>query len=213
MRMRNKITMGASIAVTTLISFQTPQSWQEENIPVVSTKEEEIQESDAPSAVKTHEDDTVNQSNQIPVSLVKTIDGDTIKVRVYGKMETVRYLLVDTPESKKPGMCVQPYAKEAIERNNQLVRDGKLTLEFEQGNTRDSYGRLLAYVYVDGLSIQETLLKEGFARVAYIMDPPYKFLNLYTADENLAKRSQVNIWSLQGYVTNRGFVGWVSYGG
>jgi micrococcal nuclease len=211
--MRNKITMGAIIAVTTLISFQTPQIGQEENIPVVNTIEEEIQESDAQSAVKTHEDDSVNLANQIPVTLVKTIDGDTIKVKVNGKMETVRYLLVDTPESEKPGMCVQPFAKEAIERNNQLVRDGKLTMEFEQGNTRDSYGRLLAYVYVDGLSIQETLLKEGFARVAYIMDPPYKFLNQYTADEKLAKRSQVNIWSRPGYVTKRGFVGCVSYGG
>jgi micrococcal nuclease len=211
--MRNKITMGAIMAVTTLTIFQTPQVWQEENIPVVSTKEEEIQESDDPAAVKIYEDDTVNLANQIPVNLVKTIDGDTIKVKVNGKIETVRYLLVDTPESKKPGMCDQPYAKEAIKRNNQLVRDGKLTLEFEQGNTRDSYGRLLAYVYVDGLSIQETLLKEGFARVAYIMDPPYKYLNQYTVDENLAKRSQVNIWSRPGYVSKRGFVGCVSYGG
>jgi micrococcal nuclease len=211
--MRNKTTIGAIMAVTTLIIFQTPQVLQKENIPVVSTKEEEIQENNAPSAVKTHKDDTVNLANQIPVTLVKTIDGDTIKVKVNEKIETVRYLLVDTPESKKPGMCVQPYAKEAIDRNNQLVRDGKITMEFEQGNKRDSYGRLLAYVYVDGLSIQETLLKEGFARVAYIIDPPYKFLNQYTADENLAKRNQVNIWSRPGYVSNRGFVGCVSYGG
>jgi hypothetical protein len=36
-----------------------------------------------------------------------------------------------------------------------------VTLEFEQDNTRDSYGRLLAYVEVDGESIQGTPLKEG----------------------------------------------------
>jgi micrococcal nuclease len=58
-------------------------------------------------------DELVHPTNQVPVSLVETIDGDTIKVWLNGKMETVRYLLVDTPESKNPNMCVQRYAKEA----------------------------------------------------------------------------------------------------
>lgn len=102
----------------------------------------------------------------------------------------MRYLLIDTPESKNPKTCVQLYAKEACLRNSELVKSGRLTLEFEQGNTRDSYGRLLAYVYVDGISNQETLLREGFARVAYIMDPPYKFLNRFKDKENLAKRAK-----------------------
>jgi micrococcal nuclease len=144
---------------------------------------------------------------QVPVTLVETIDGDTIKVIVMGKIETVRYLLVDTPESKKPGMCVQPYAEEAFERNNELVQSGLLTLEVEQGNTRDAYGRLLGYVYVDGKSVQETLLQDGLARVGYIINPPYKYLNLYKEDESLARRSQLNIWSLSGLVTKRGFEG------
>ncbi len=96
---------------------------------------------------------------QVRVTLVDTIDGDTIKVLVNGKIETVRYLLVDTPESVNPEKCIQPYAKEAFYRNNELVNSGTLTLEFEQGIKRDSYGRLLAYVYVEGKSVQETLLK------------------------------------------------------
>lgn len=124
-----------------------------------------------------------------------------------GKIETVRYLLVDTPESKKTGTCVQPYAKEAFERNNELAKNGSLSLELEQGNTRDVYGRLLAYVYVDGKSVQETLLQEGFARVGYIMNPPYKYLKLYKEDENLARGKQINIWSRSGFVTNSGFEG------
>jgi endonuclease YncB( thermonuclease family) len=105
---------------------------------------------------------TENQVSNLPITLVDIIDGDTIKVNVNGKIETVRYLLIDTPESKNPKTCVQLYAKEAFLRNSELVKSGKLTLEFEQGNTRDSYGRLLAYVFVDGESIQGTLLKEGY---------------------------------------------------
>ncbi|SDN63936.1 nuclease homologue [Bacillus sp. OK048] len=104
-------------------------------------------------------------------------------------------------------MCVQLYATEAFLRNSELVKSGRLTLEFEQGNTRDSYGRLLAYVYVDGESIQGTLLKEGYARVAYIMNPPYKYLESFRNEENLAKRKKINIWSRFNFVTNWGFNG------
>ena len=146
-------------------------------------------------------------SGQMPVTLVETIDGDTIKVKLNGKVETVRYLLVDTPESKKPGMCVQPYAVEASERNNQFIRAGRLTLEFEQGAPRDAYGRLLAYVYANGQSVQEMLLKEGFARVAYIMNPSYKYLSIYQNDETSAKRNKVKIWSKPNYVSQWGFNG------
>lgn len=106
-------------------------------------------------------------ANQVPVTLVATVDGDTIKVVYNGHEETVRYLLVDTPEEKKPGTCVQPYALAAANRNKQLVNSGKLSLEFEHSRT-DKYGRLLAYVFVNGSSVQETLLKEGYARVAYL---------------------------------------------
>ncbi|MBI0580064.1 thermonuclease family protein [Neobacillus cucumis] len=148
-----------------------------------------------------------NPSDQVPVSLVETIDGDTLKVKYNRKTEAVGYLLVDTPESKKPGMCVQPYAKEAYFRNKQLLEGGKVTIEFEKGRMRDSYGRLLAYVYVDGKSVQETLLQEGFARVAYIMYPPYKYLRLFKEEENQAKKRKVNVWSRPNYVIDRGFEG------
>ncbi|MGI8384149.1 thermonuclease family protein [Robertmurraya sp. P23] len=146
-------------------------------------------------------------TTQIPVTLIEPVDGDTIKVLVNGNIETVRYLLIDTPESKNPNMCVQLYAKEAYLRNSQLVKSGKLTLEFEQGNTRDSYGRLLAYVFVNGESIQGTLLKEGYARVAYVLHPPYKYLELFREDERLAKREKVNIWSRFDFVTYWGYNG------
>jgi micrococcal nuclease len=66
---------------------------------------------------------------------------------------------------------------------------------------------MLAYVYVDGESIQGTLLKEGYARVAYIMNPPYKYLETFREDESLAKREKVNIWSRWNFVANWGFNG------
>ncbi|NHC43525.1 thermonuclease family protein [Bacillus sp. MM2020_1] len=194
--MRKNLVGGAFVVAATLFAVQPSETITTENNPVHDTTKEATTEI------------VVNREpEQIPITLVETIDGDTIKARVKGKVETVRYLLVDTPESKKPGMCVQPYAEEAFQRNNELVREGSLSLEVEEGPTRDTYGRLLAYVYVDGQSVQETLIKEGYARVAYIMDPPYKYLNLFRSDENLAKKSKLRIWSRNDYVSNKGFIG------
>jgi micrococcal nuclease len=202
--LRKRITGVALIAATTVLAFH-PSLFQKEEIkPSYSLMQEEI-----PASASFKGEESVIPTGQVPVILVDTIDGDTIKVRVEGKIETVRYLLIDTPESKKPKMCVQPYAKEAYLRNDELVKSGTLTMELELENSSDSYGRLVAYVYVDGKSVQETLLKEGFARVAFIMNPPYKYLSLYREDETLAKRSKLNIWSNPNFVTKWGFNGCV----
>jgi micrococcal nuclease len=179
----------AMIAAATCIAFYSMPSQKDESVQQITLQVTESKES------------------EVSITLVHIIDGDTIKVNVNGKMETVRYLLIDTPESKNPKTCVQLYAKEAFLRNSELVKSGKLTLEYEQGNTRDSYGRLLAYVFVDGESIQATLLKEGYARVAYIMNPPYKYLETFRKEENLAKRNKINIWSRWNFVKDWGFNG------
>ncbi len=137
--------------------------------------------------VKTLSEPAPTPVNQVAVTLVSTTDGDTIKVNENGKIETVRYLLVDTPEEKKPNTCVQPYSMEAAQRNDAILRSGNITLEFEEKNKVDKYGRVLAYVFVNGKSVQETLLQEGYARVAYIYYPPYKYLSQYQTDESTAK--------------------------
>ncbi|WHY69755.1 thermonuclease family protein [Neobacillus sp. SuZ13] len=196
--MRKKLTGGAFIVAASLFAVHPLETITGENSPVNHT------------AKDVHTGEVVDRvREQIPITLVETIDGDTIKARVKGKVETVRYLLVDTPESKRPGMCVQPFAEEAFQRNNELVKDGSLSLEVEEGPSRDSYDRLLAYVYVDGMSVQEMLIKEGYARVAYIMDPPYKYLKLYKTDENLAKKNKLRIWGTKDYVSYKGFIGCV----
>ncbi|KIL30479.1 hypothetical protein B4145_2287 [Bacillus subtilis] len=152
---------------------------------------------------------TENKKNLVDVTLEKSVDGDTIKVKYKGKSETVRYLLIDTPETKKPNSCVQPYGEDASKRNKELVSNGKLQLEFDKGDLRDKYGRMLAYVYVDGKSVQETLLKEGLARVAYVYEPNTKYIDKFEKDEQQAKTEKLSIWSKSGYVTDKGFNGCV----
>lgn len=149
---------------------------------------------------------TAGTTDHIPVQLVQTVDGDTIKVLYNGKEKTVRYLLIDTPETKHPQLGAQPFGKEAFNRNKQLVNSGSLSIEFDIGDRFDKYGRLLAYVYVDGKSVQEQMVKEGLGRVAYVYPPNTRHLNLYEDAQAYAKKKQMGIWSIEDYTTEKGFV-------
>ncbi|MFD5853767.1 thermonuclease family protein [Cytobacillus pseudoceanisediminis] len=78
-------------------------------------------------------------------------------------------------------------------------------MEFDVGERQDRYGRLLAYVYVNGKSVQEILLEEGLARVAYVFPPNTRYLSDYEAAEKRARDKEIGIWSIDGYATPKGF--------
>src|SRR5689334_12356962 len=71
----------------------------------------------AESAKKTQEP----AQGRISAKVVKVVDGDTIKVNVQGKEDTVRFLLVDTPETKHPEKPVQPFGPEASKFTTDLL--------------------------------------------------------------------------------------------
>lgn len=138
--------------------------------------------------------------------LQEVIDGDTIRVKYNGSSEKVRLLLVDTPETNHETLGEQPYGPEAKQFVKQLL-DGQQTvyLEFDV-SYRDKYKRLLAYVYTEeGISVQEQLLKNGLARVAYIYDPNTKHVDWFKSIQKTAQKSATGIWSVEDYVTNRGY--------
>src|SRR4051794_7580588 len=60
--------------------------------------------------------------------VIRAVDGDTVKVAVGAAAVTVRYIGIDTPESVKPGVPVQCYAKAASHRNADLVTGKDVTL-------------------------------------------------------------------------------------
>lgn len=151
------------------------------------------------------EEETPSRSGLIPVELVKTIDGDTIKIKYEGKEQNVRYLLIDTPETNHAQLGKQPFGQQAKDRNTELMNSGKLEIEFDIGERVDKYGRLLAYIYIDGVSIQEKLLEEGLARVGYVYPPNTRHLDAFEKAQKKAKKEGIGIWTLEDYVTERGF--------
>ncbi|MFX3673503.1 MAG: thermonuclease family protein [Paenisporosarcina sp.] len=176
---------------------ETPEVVAPEEKPVITPPANEPKTNTSPPKEGT--------TNQIPVTLVSTTDGDTIRVMYNGKDEPVRYLLIDTPETNHPRLGKQPFGDEAKERNRELVNSGNLTIEFDIGEKRDKYDRLLAYVYVNGQSVQETLVSEGLARVAYVYPPNTRYLTPYEEAQEAAKSKKIGIWSVEDYSTDSGF--------
>nr|WP_290463598.1 thermonuclease family protein [Staphylococcus aureus] len=78
-------------------------------------------------------------------------------------------------------------------------------LEYDKGDKTDCYGRTLGYIFIDGTLLQKTLVSEGLARVAYVKEPSTKYLEELEKAQEQAKNQSIGIWSILGYVTQRGF--------
>lgn len=90
--------------------------------------------------------------------VVRVIDGDTIDVNLNGQEQRVRYIGMNTPERDEP--CYS----EARRANDALVSGQTVRLVRDQSET-DRYGRLLRYIYVGDVFVNERLVAEGWAEV------------------------------------------------
>jgi len=119
----------------------------------------------------------------------RVIDGDTIKL---ANGERVRYIGIDTPETKHPKKPVQYFGKEAYEANKKLVEGKKVKLEFDV-QKRDKYGRLLAYVYVDKIHVNAWLVENGYA-YAVTYPPNVKYQELFLGLQKAARKDNRGLW-------------------
>ncbi len=91
------------------------------------------------------------------------MDGDTIEVDIEGELLLVGYIGVKAPEFEHPRIGTEPFGREALERNRQLV-EGR-TVHLEEGVfSIDRAGRHLRYVYVDDVMVNGVLIFEGLAQ-------------------------------------------------
>lgn len=128
--------------------------------------------------------------------VVSVVDGDTIKVNISGRTETIRFVGMDTPEVKDPRKPVQCFGKEASGRMQHYARSKYVRLEADdsQGD-RDKYNRLLRYVYTEsGENIAYVMIKEGYAH-EYTYSKPYKYQAEFKAAYAHARDNQLGLWS------------------
>jgi len=118
--------------------------------------------------------------------VVGVVDGDTIIVE--GGL-VVRYIGIDAPE-KNEALYLQ-----AQKANEELVRGKRVRLEKDISD-KDSHGRLLRYVYLDGIFVNAELVRAGLADAkAYL--PDVKYQAYLEAVEKEARQTRRGLWSQQ----------------
>lgn len=125
--------------------------------------------------------------NSSGIELIETIDGDTFDVQIDGATERVRLIGINAPER---GECL---ASEATEALDQLLRSGPIRLEVD-ANDRDTYGRLLRYIWIGERSVNEELVARGHAIAQSY--PPDTLLDSRLAEAQLrAQSAEAGRWS------------------
>ncbi|MFD6440458.1 thermonuclease family protein [Peribacillus sp. NPDC060186] len=189
-----------AICMITLVGCQEVS----DNLINESNKQEN---STSNSETKSNSDSSNEEKGKtFTAKIVRVVDGDTVKIKLSnGNEETVRLLLIDTPETVHPSKPVQPFGPEASKFTKELMPAGS-EIEVETGiSERDKYGRLLAYFYVDGKMVNKLLLEKGLARVAYVYAPNTKYIDEFEDIQKQAQKEEIGIWSLENYATSKGF--------
>jgi endonuclease YncB( thermonuclease family) len=122
-------------------------------------------------------------------TVVRVVDGDTIDVRLTsGKRERVRLIGIDASER---GAC---FSSQASSRARALALHRKVVLRGDATqDTRDRYGRLLAYVWVSGRDLGYQLVAGGFAKV-YVYRDVFQRHSAYARAERRAQGSPRGLW-------------------
>ncbi|MGH8869555.1 MAG: thermonuclease family protein [Actinomycetes bacterium] len=110
---------------------------------------------------------------KIEVPVDRAVDGDTVRVMIGEKSESVRISCLDTEESLAGGgKPVTPLGKKASDHAKSVLKNGRVvTLEFEGDEPaevclqryRDNFGRLLAYLHVEDDDFVEDTIRQGYS--------------------------------------------------
>jgi len=91
----------------------------------------------------------------LPATLLKVVDGDTIKVRLEGGPITVRLHGIDAPEANQAlGQAATKALRARVEGES---------LEIEPIGQNDGFGRMVAKVFIRGDDINARMVESGYA--------------------------------------------------
>ena len=123
----------------------------------------------------------------------------------FSKMEkieggrTVRYIGVDTPETKHPKKPVECFGREASDANKALVENKYVYIEKDISDI-DRYQRILRYVYLpnpentgEAIFVNEYLVEQGYAHLL-TYPPDVKYDEIFKAAEKIARDENRGLW-------------------
>ncbi len=148
-------------------------------------KNAELQKADAPTS-ETKADTALEEMAIVE----RVVDGDTIKL---SNGQALRYIGIDAPETVAPEKPVQCFGKEAREKDRELV-EGKNVMLIKDVSETDKYGRILRYVYVGDVFVNDYLVRNGFAK-ADNFPPDEKFKDQLKEAQAEAKKNKRGLWA------------------
>jgi len=126
--------------------------------------------------------------------VIHIVDGDTIDIDYKGTQERVRLLCVDTPESVHPDKKRNiPMGEIASDYTKKRLSGKSVGIELES-KTRGKYGRLLAYVLVDGQNFNIELVQQGLSPYYTKYGQSEKYDKDFREAEISARDKKLNIW-------------------
>ncbi len=138
------------------------------------------------------EDDAAAGPRSATVPVTRVVDGDTVEVRLGGRIEDVRLIGIDTPETVKPDTPVQCFGPRASHFTKRLLEARRVRLVFGV-ERRDVYGRLLAYAYLGNRFVNSILVRRGLAR-SLTIPPNDRFAPVFRRLELDAARTGRGLW-------------------
>ncbi len=132
------------------------------------------------------------------VTVVSVSDGDTVRVDINGETESLRLILIDTPETRDPNNPVECYGAEATQFTKSVLPPGTTVYLERDISDRDRFGRMLRYVWLEGddggaYLFNEALVREGYA-VLYTYPPDVKYVDRIRAAQQAAVQEEAGLW-------------------
>ena len=133
--------------------------------------------------------------NEVLITVLKVIDGDTVDIDIKGNTERVRLIGVNTPETKHPTKPIECFGPEASAYLTQLLPKGTHVRIERDIEARDRYGRMLLYLYreSDNLFINLDLVSHGYGTPMSIEPNTFHRTDFVHAAA-LAEVANVGLW-------------------
>lgn len=140
--------------------------------------------------------DTPRQGSCVPSArrreearVTSVTDGDSIEVEMNGAAFRVRFIGIDASE-----MGREPFAEDARDANRTLL-EGKRLILVRDLSEADPYGRLLRYVFADGVFVNRELVRMGMAQ-SRTYAPDLACAEELEAAQAEAQREQLGLWGI-----------------
>ncbi len=123
------------------------------------------------------------------VKVIRIVDGDTIEIE--GKQK-VRYIGVNAPELHDPRRPIECYGQTAADENKRLVEGKEVYIQRDISET-DKYKRLLRYLWIGDIFVNDYLVRQGFAQVS-TFPPDVRYQQQFLEAQKEAIEKDRGLW-------------------